>query len=392
MTAARADWHGIAGDVARALLGEPSSATGRELRFGRRGSLSVDLRDGVWHDHEAGEGGGVLDLVTRERRCSTGEALEWLRGAGFVAGRPGRPESADRVGGPESDSEPFSGSGTGERTCGPAKTAPSGALSEPERDSPRPDPRIELARRLWRLSGAADDSPGRVYLARRFAWPPAGIGPELPATVRWLPVESGRFEDRAAKWYGLPRGAAGALVFAWRRPGETGPATAPAAVSLIAASDAGERVTWFGERRVRVRTCGTRAGAVFVVRRGLVSGPLSVAEGEIDALALSLAPWCGPGAVLGVGGTAGMRRAAALGSGPVALHCDGDRGGRDAALAASEAIREAGRVARIEWHAGDPADALAEWLSERAGMRIEGGEAREAAKRGAWKDLLREAT
>ena len=51
------------------------------------------------------------------------------------------------------------------------------------------------------------------------------------------------------------------------------------------------------------------------------------------------------------------------------------------------------RKARIEWHTGDPADALAEWLRERAAIReLDGGETREAAERGAWTDLLREAT
>ena len=61
------DWPALMPDVAVALLGEPSSRTGRELRYGRRGSLSVDLAGGHWFDHEAGEGGGVVELVTRER-------------------------------------------------------------------------------------------------------------------------------------------------------------------------------------------------------------------------------------------------------------------------------------------------------------------------------------
>ena len=35
------------------------------MRFGNHGSMAVDLEKGVWHDHEAGEGGGVLDLIER---------------------------------------------------------------------------------------------------------------------------------------------------------------------------------------------------------------------------------------------------------------------------------------------------------------------------------------
>ena len=72
------------GDVAEALRGEPSSRTGRELRFGRRGSLSVRLDTGTWFDHEAGAGGGTLDLVRHVLGCDRGAALDWLAGAGFV--------------------------------------------------------------------------------------------------------------------------------------------------------------------------------------------------------------------------------------------------------------------------------------------------------------------
>ena len=73
MTEPRANWPALAGDVARALLGEPSSSTRAELRFGRRGSLSVDLRRGVWHDHEAGElGAPELRKDGQPRRRKSG--------------------------------------------------------------------------------------------------------------------------------------------------------------------------------------------------------------------------------------------------------------------------------------------------------------------------------
>ena len=80
------DWPAIVGDVARALLGKPSSATRREFRYGRRGSLSVDVECGRWHDHEAVEGGGVLALVERERG-SRAAALAWLEAEGFIGQR-----------------------------------------------------------------------------------------------------------------------------------------------------------------------------------------------------------------------------------------------------------------------------------------------------------------
>lgn len=75
------DLAGLMGSVARLLLGAPNDRLSKpdELRFGTNGSLSVCIKRGTWYDHEAGEGGGVLDLVMRERRGSKGEALEWLR-------------------------------------------------------------------------------------------------------------------------------------------------------------------------------------------------------------------------------------------------------------------------------------------------------------------------
>jgi len=47
--------------VSAALLGRPSSASGRELRFGKRGSFALrrdGAKRGCWNDHERGEGGG----------------------------------------------------------------------------------------------------------------------------------------------------------------------------------------------------------------------------------------------------------------------------------------------------------------------------------------------
>ena len=59
---------GTIGHVAHTLLGKPNAAlsTAAELRFGTRGSMAVNLVTDVWHDHEQGCGGGVLDLIARE--------------------------------------------------------------------------------------------------------------------------------------------------------------------------------------------------------------------------------------------------------------------------------------------------------------------------------------
>src|SRR5262245_4638636 len=67
-----------------------------ELRWGERGSLSVDTRKGVWRDHETGEGGGTLDLVKREVPSCTDNAAaaQWLEDEGFIrSDREPRPKA-----------------------------------------------------------------------------------------------------------------------------------------------------------------------------------------------------------------------------------------------------------------------------------------------------------
>ena len=54
--------------VARKYLGEPNaplSTPGKELRFGRQGSMSIDLVKGTFFNHEAGTGGGVAELIAQ---------------------------------------------------------------------------------------------------------------------------------------------------------------------------------------------------------------------------------------------------------------------------------------------------------------------------------------
>lgn len=58
---------------------------GREIRIGRRGSLAVDRRKGVFYDNEAAGGGDMLALVMHARGCGFRDALEWADG--FLGGR-----------------------------------------------------------------------------------------------------------------------------------------------------------------------------------------------------------------------------------------------------------------------------------------------------------------
>ncbi len=69
-------------EVAEVLLGPANGAlsTRTQLRFGRQGSLAVELGEkrGHWYDHENQTGGGALDLVRRQTGLSEREALAWV--------------------------------------------------------------------------------------------------------------------------------------------------------------------------------------------------------------------------------------------------------------------------------------------------------------------------
>jgi AAA domain len=70
-------------DVARILLGEPNKklSTKGNLRYGKKGSVSVDLAKGTFYDHEANEGGGVKELIETRGDVSN-EPGAWLRWLG----------------------------------------------------------------------------------------------------------------------------------------------------------------------------------------------------------------------------------------------------------------------------------------------------------------------
>jgi len=70
-------------EVATRLLGKPTQKRGNELRYGRQGSLSIDLKKGTYFDHEASEGGGVIDLIIRENGGTKATALAWLEQQGL---------------------------------------------------------------------------------------------------------------------------------------------------------------------------------------------------------------------------------------------------------------------------------------------------------------------
>ena len=89
------DFTELMGAVARKLLGDPNGrlSSQYELRFGRHGSLAVDLRKGAFYDHESSAGGGVLDLIERETKLRGAARMEWLtdRFPEALTARPAKP-------------------------------------------------------------------------------------------------------------------------------------------------------------------------------------------------------------------------------------------------------------------------------------------------------------
>ena len=92
------DFAALTEPVARAILGEPNTrlSTRSQLRFGSRGSVAVETvgdKRGTWFDHEAGEGGGVLDLLRIRKGLANGAALAWLEDSGFLEKTPPQPKA-----------------------------------------------------------------------------------------------------------------------------------------------------------------------------------------------------------------------------------------------------------------------------------------------------------
>jgi hypothetical protein len=87
-----AELAGLMEPVVRALLGAPNErqSRGRELRFGNRGSISVDCVKGTFFDFESNEGGGVLNLIEQRLGLTGRDAFAWMRDEGIIEdGAPG---------------------------------------------------------------------------------------------------------------------------------------------------------------------------------------------------------------------------------------------------------------------------------------------------------------
>ena len=267
--APQGDFISIAPAVAERLLGEPSSRSSRELRWGRKGSFRLKLDTGTWSDFEAGEGGGVLALVMREERLDKAGALAWLETQGFLARSPERGRSAAYG--------PVSGKSVAAQS--PYSPAIKGSTTmTPER---RGTDALRWIRSQILPIADSHDHPVRRWMAKRNLWRPEL---PLPPSIRWIPAD-------AAVFRGSHSGI-GAIAFplapveAWRASYPDTPS--PSAVQLVCIDADGEKADYENSqgRRVDKPKFGNARMAVWTI--GDVTGDnVIVCEGAADALALA---------------------------------------------------------------------------------------------------------
>ena len=282
--------------------GRPIRAGGREVRVGRRGSLAINPRAGIWYDHEAGCGGGLVDLVMHARGGSPAEAREWLR--------------ARRI---EIPSEGLTGT--------------TGRHADSERDAAR----AAEAAATWAACRPAAGSPVEAYLRRRGIVPPPGL-------------RAGYLPHLAA--VGGP-----AMIVAATRGGRV------RAVQATAITEDGQRRLRGG--RTWRHTIGPAAGAVVWLVPGAAPAVAEGAETALAALQLLGGGPAGPDGAAATLGAAGMARLAPAllsqdGRPPERVHvcADADPAGLAAAEALAARLAEAGIPAALHRPArGDFADA-----------------------------------
>lgn len=288
------------------------------------------------------------------------------------------------------------------------RACPISPRSFPEHSATSHDPttaaKRALTARLWEAASPADNTPARIYLARRWAWPSAGIGPALPLSVRWLARNAAPPPVPELKWHGLPHGLSGAIVYAFHNA-QSGELTA---VSLDGLTDSGQRPDQAQTGPRWRRTFGVKGSAVFVVQDEQ-GGELTLCEGEPDALALAAIKQPS-GTVLAFGSTPSSSNVVdvvqAMGHGrPVVIEADADlntqklaegkktQTGQRAANSAAATLRQAGYRVCIESSSKpylpetkrDPNQDYGQDIAERATLlEYSNGLTREQAERAAW--------
>ena len=293
------------------LLGQPNPALsrGRERRWGRNGSLSVDLARGVWRDHEAGDGGGVLDLIRRQIGGTRADAATWLERRGEVIHcvPPSRTEEGKKP---------------------PALRMSDAALGHAVQ---RRDTGHALA--IWRASQLPNGGPVERYLAGR------GLAlPAEPERVLRFHLACPMGNERLPAMVALIRNAL---------TGE------PQGVHRTFLTADGERARRSdGAKLPKMMLGAAVSGAVMLSPDHLVEAGLAISEGiETGLAALARAPWLPMWAALSAGGIAGFPLLPGIEH--LTIYADADGPGLDAAKACARRWAECGRYWAIE-HPAEP--------------------------------------
>jgi putative DNA primase/helicase len=285
-------------DLARSLTGSEPTSEGRgEVRFRTRGSLSVCVagaRRGIWHDHEAGIGGGPIQLVAHLRGISVRDAFAWAQAWVGREPRLGQPDRSARL-------------------AVPAQTVVDGIDGWSG----------AIAQRLFREAVAPQKTPVELYLNSRrlelppmaplffhpHAWRNAKNGPCGPAMVSLLTSAQGN----------IPVG----IHLTYLRPDGTGKADGPCSKVMLG-----------------------KAGVIRLVPDDEVTHGLGLAEGVETALAtMQRAGWYPIWAATSAGGIARFPVVAGIES--VTVFCDADKAGLQAAGTCCLRWAAAGREAII---------------------------------------------
>jgi putative DNA primase/helicase len=220
-----------AAEIAEQLFGKPTKRTARELRFGKKGSISIRLggRNGArFHSFEAAKGGSMLDAIMFAHSCDLARAVEIAREL-LSGGVPSVPR--------------------------PQRKPVVDVDAEQERA-------IAEARALWSAARPIEGRPAARYLASR------GLGDAAWTTdlVRHAGKATVSEHLRWRWWQG------GAAVFPIRDA--AGDITA---VQLVAIDDAGAPIRDHEGKKLK-RTRGRMTGATLKLP-GDETEPLLLAEG-----------------------------------------------------------------------------------------------------------------
>ena len=327
------NWPDLAPDIATALLGDPTTQTPREWRYGRKGSLRIDLKKGSYYDFENQIGGGMVDLVCHQRHCDRDSALAWLKDQGFLRNTP------------KPNKSPTRSLTTPRQSHEKARTEANRAkpTQTPQNSKKAPDS-AEKARMVLAHAEPAGNDPLKTYLLGRKVWPP--LHPHPP--VYWI------WNRNCPVW--LPKGSAGAAVFHLRS------VTGVHACQIEALDDSGRRVPYKDEDRYR-RTYGTAKGTVFIANQPVIPEPpplVVITEGPLDALAAYwMQPWTWALCLATIGTLDKCPLWPLPKNVPIQIMTDGDIAGRRASLLRDRLQTKGWEVSVHHPEHGDPADALA---------------------------------